>query len=249
MRLKLLNDILTEISLDDQELARSLTQLRVTSDSSSLVDKLISESVEARLLQEIESRLSFISEYLSQHDSDANVLERIHQELENILDLESQVSSIWSTPKDHITRINELHTRLQAELMDAMSTVPPILNEKRKADGALTAASIEASLVKLSLFRAQAHHKLYGFASDTQPDATMAHALSIAYDKLKDEADHLKEEEQALDDQIEAYARLIRLADGGNSGRFAQIVEDYVQVEKETEECKRDLRRLGWIGD
>ncbi|KIK60453.1 hypothetical protein GYMLUDRAFT_608326 [Collybiopsis luxurians FD-317 M1] len=76
-------------------------------------------------------------------------------------------------------RINsELHTRLQAELMDVMSTIPPILNEKRKANDALTAATIEASLVKLSLFRAQAHHKLFGFGSDTQPDATMAHYLS-----------------------------------------------------------------------
>ncbi|KAJ3811368.1 hypothetical protein F5876DRAFT_39773, partial [Lentinula aff. lateritia] len=143
------------------------------------------------------------------------------------------------------------HITLQTELLDAISTFPPSLNEKHKADNALSAAVIEASLVKLSLIRAQSHQKFYGYISKTQPDATMIKALSIAQDKLKDEADDLLEEERALDSQIEEYARLLRLVDGSprsNRAGFAQIVEDHIRVEKETVECRRDLRRLGWMG-
>jgi hypothetical protein len=110
----------------------------------------------------------------------------------------------------------------------------------------LIAATIEASLIKLSLLRAQSYQKLYGFTSDT---ATMAKALTAAHAKLKEEAHDLLEEEHALDTQIEEYARLTRLVDGHSEPGFAQVVEDYIRVVKESEECKRDLRRLGWTGD
>lgn len=123
------------------------------------------------------------------------------------------------------------------------------MNGKRKASDALTTATIEASLVKLSLLRAQSHQKLYGFASDVETDATMANALTTAHEKLKEEANDLLEEDQALDAQIEEYKHLMRLVDGNSGAGFAQIVEDYIRVEKELEECKRDLRRLGWTED
>jgi hypothetical protein len=30
-------------------------------------------------------------------------------------------------------------------------------------------------------------------------------------------------------------------------GDYAQIVEDYARIQNESEECKRDLKMLGWI--
>ncbi|KAJ3908129.1 hypothetical protein F5879DRAFT_409066 [Lentinula edodes] len=251
LRLKILNELLSELSLNDQELARSLTHLQLAIDPSSFASKLSNDSaLEARLSEEIESRLSSILEFLG-GDVDIPLLDQIHKEIEDIASLESELSSTWSSSIDVISRINELHITLQTELLDAISTIPPALNEKHKADNALSAAVIEASLVKLSLMRARSHQKFYGYVSKTQPDATMIKALSIAQDKLRDEADDLLEEERALDSQIEEYARLMRLVDGSSESDragFAQIVEDYIRVEKETEECRRDLRRLGWTG-
>ncbi|KAE9399964.1 hypothetical protein BT96DRAFT_919738 [Gymnopus androsaceus JB14] len=243
-----------------QQLARSLTRLRLEQLSGSnatvkdLSSQLITDSVETRLSQEIESRLLSISEFLSvgsvasdNGNATSNLPDQIHRVLEDIVSLEADLSSSWSSAADLITRIEQLHTRLQSDLLDAISTIPSTLNEKRMANDALSAATIEASLVKLSLLRAQSHQKLYGFASGTNPDsATMTSALSIAYAKLKDEARDLVEEEKALDLQIEEYDGLMRLVDGGG---FGQIVEDYIRVEKETEECRRDLRRLGWADD
>ncbi|KAJ3881266.1 hypothetical protein F5051DRAFT_120695 [Lentinula edodes] len=251
LRLKILNELLSELSLKDQELARSLTHLQLSIDPSSFASKLSNDSaLEARLSEEIESRLSSILEFLG-GDVDIPLLDQIHKEIEDIASLESELSSTWSSSIDVISRINELHITLQTELLDAISTLPPALNIKRKADNALSAAVIEASLVKLSLMRAQSRQKFYGYVSKTQPDATMTKALSIAQDKLRDEADDLSEEERALDSQIEEYARLMRLVEGSpesDRAGFAQIVEDYIRVEKETEECRRDLRRLGWTG-
>ncbi|KAF5388684.1 hypothetical protein D9757_004757 [Collybiopsis confluens] len=176
---------------------------------------------------EIES----VSEFLSEIN--------INEQLENIASLESQVSEIWSSSMHLVTRIHDLHTRLQKDLINALSTIPPSLNRYHQASNALSAATIEASLAKLSLQRGQSYQTVYGFASESQPDSTMANALSIAYGKLQEEAQGLKDEEQALDQQIEEYRRLMALADGGG---FAQIVEDYVRIQAEIEECKRDLR-------
>ncbi|KAJ3981994.1 hypothetical protein F5890DRAFT_438692 [Lentinula detonsa] len=183
-------------------------------------------ALETQLLQEIESRLSSISAFLG----------------------ESELSSSCSSAIDLITHINQLHTTLQTELLDAISTIPPSLHNKHKAHNALSAAIIEASLVKLSLMKAQLHQQIYGFSSDTQPEATMTNALSIAYHKLKDEAEDLMEAERDLDGRIDEYERLMQLVEGYSREGFGQIVEDYIRVEKETEECRRDLRRLGWTG-
>ncbi|KAF9071374.1 hypothetical protein BDP27DRAFT_526750 [Rhodocollybia butyracea] len=214
--------------------------------------KILSNSVDRRLLQAIESRLLAVSAFVSETPSDekdTNVLEEIQVELESIASLESELSSSRATIADLITRIDKSHTRLKANLLEGLSTFPPVLNRKRKASDDLVAATIEASLVKLSLLRAQSYQKLYGFTSDTEPDATMAKALTTAHGKLKEEAHGLLEEEHALDAQIEEYERLTRLVDGDSGTEFAQVVEDYIRVEKESEECRRDLRRLGSTGN
>ena len=36
---------------------------------------------------------------------------------------------------------------------------------------------------------------------------------------------------------------------GGRDAGFAQVVKDMARVKRETEECRKDLRRLGWTGD
>lgn len=81
----------------------------------------------------------------------------------------------------------------------------------------------------------------------------MKDALSAAYGKLKRQEQRMEEEERELDRQLEEYGRLLQLVDGGRArsanGGFAQVVEDWSRVTKETEECRKDLRRLGWSGD
>lgn len=53
----------------------------------------------------------------------------------------------------------------------------------------------------------------------------------------------VKEEERALDQELGEYAQLLNLVD--ERGGFAQVI-DWVRVRRETEECRQDLRRLGW---
>lgn len=76
----------------------------------------------------------------------------------------------------------------------------------------------------------------------------MAKALAAASKKIKSDERRLVEEEQALDRELDEYARLLQLVDGPEGG-FSQVVEDWTRVQKESAECRRDLRRLGWTGD
>jgi hypothetical protein len=78
----------------------------------------------------------------------------------------------------------------------------------------------------------------------------MAQALSTVYEKLKKDERKMEEEQHVVDRQLDEYQRLLQLVDGSGGGfGFGQVVEDWTRVQKETEECKRDLRRLGWTGD
>ena len=43
-----------------------------------------------------------------------------------------------------------------------MRILPPLLERARSADDELTATTIEVSLIKLSLIRAQSEHRFYG---------------------------------------------------------------------------------------
>lgn len=63
-----------------------------------------------------------------------------------------------------------------------------------------------------------------------------------------EEEDALRMEIQDLDRQIQEYEALLRLVDG-NSGGYQQIVKDWLKTKRETDECLKDLRRLGWTGD
>jgi outer membrane protein TolC len=74
---------------------------------------------------------------------------------------------------------------------------------------------------------------------------TMRTALSNAHAALSEAQRRLDEEEAELDRQLGEYEEVLRLVDGG----YAQVVEDMAKVRQGTEECRHDLRRLGWSGD
>lgn len=76
----------------------------------------------------------------------------------------------------------------------------------------------------------------------------MARALAAAQEKLRAKQRAQEDEERALDAQLAAYEGALGLV-GGREGGFAQLVEDMARVRRETEECRKDLRRLGWTGD
>jgi hypothetical protein len=76
----------------------------------------------------------------------------------------------------------------------------------------------------------------------------MTEALSAASKKAEEDERYLAKEERAMDRELAEYSRLLRLLDGPEGG-FAQVVEDWTRVQRETEECRRDLRHLGWTGD
>jgi hypothetical protein len=76
----------------------------------------------------------------------------------------------------------------------------------------------------------------------------MVRALGAAHQKLKEDEKRLADEERDVDRQLLEYNNLLQLVDGP-SGGFAQVVDDWIKVQKETHECRKDLRRLGWTGD
>ncbi|KAF9462896.1 hypothetical protein BDZ94DRAFT_1260117 [Collybia nuda] len=160
----------------------------------------------------------------------------------------SQVTAAYDRIETTIARICEIHTHLQKSLSDALIRFPSNANKKYLSLNDLLATTIETSLIKLSLMRARAHQALYDFKSPTNPQASMSGAVSFAYATLKKEERRLDEEIRALNRQTEEYEVMLKLVDGEGGG-FGQVVEDWTRVQKEKEECKRDLRRLGWTGD
>ncbi|KAF8216414.1 hypothetical protein K438DRAFT_389728 [Mycena galopus ATCC 62051] len=145
--------------------------------------------------------------------------------------------------------IQQIHPRLQRRLTHALENFPPEIESRRAASDDLLAMTIETSLVKVSLIRAQVLELVYNYSSPKNSELSMRRALSAAYGKLKEDERELEDEELALDRELAEYQALLDMVDGGGSGGFKQIVADTARVEKETEECRRDLRRLGWTGD
>ena len=129
-----------------------------------------------------------------------------------------------------------------------ISKYPAAIKDKRVSTNDLISATIEISLIKLSLVRARAHQALYHYRSTGRPQANMTDALSAAYTKLTMDEQKMEEEEASLDCQLKEYETMLLIIDGRGGG-FAQVVEDWTRLQKEKEECRRDLRRLGWTGD
>ncbi|KZT10086.1 uncharacterized protein LAESUDRAFT_471873 [Laetiporus sulphureus 93-53] len=213
--------------------------------------------IEAQVSTELKKTLCAMQEYYSDECAGnaeeqlrlAYALpERIRAQQERILQERSAVQDAQAQIHQLVTEINEIHPRLQEQLVEALTTLPPLLNETRATQADVLSATIEASLLKLSLIRTRAYNALYGYISRSDPDCTMNNALLAAHEKLFAKQREQEEEERALDARIAEYDNLMLLVGGGEGG-FAQIVEDMARVKKETEECRRDLCRLGWTGD
>ncbi|KAI0629266.1 hypothetical protein C8Q77DRAFT_1066335, partial [Trametes polyzona] len=160
-----------------------------------------------------------------------------------------------------VEQLNTAEPALQSQLRSAFETLPPQLRAARTAEADVLAATIEAALLKLSLVRVRAHRALYGFsqqsssaatsgasASTSSRRATVAQAVTAAHEALLSRQRAQEEEMRTLDGQISVYEGMLGLVEGGG-GAFAQVVSDMARVKRETEECRRDLRRLGWTGD
>ena len=51
-----------------------------------------------------------------------------------------------------------------------------------------------------------------------------------------------------MDKQLAEYEAVLNMF-GGKGGGFKQVVDDMARVKREVDECRKDLRRLGWTGD
>lgn len=142
---------------------------------------------------------------------------------------------------------------MDQKLKKAVSVTLPAHETTRNASIDLLAATIETSLVKLSLSQARADRALYGHKLSPSvgkdgASASAGKAIEAAYLSLKKDEKEMAVQGQSLDRQLQEYESLMQLVDGG-SGGYRQIVSEWTKVKQETEECLKDLRRLGWTGD
>jgi hypothetical protein len=148
------------------------------------------------------------------------------------------------------TQILQIHPTLHSYLSLALSTYPHLLSDKQKAATSLLSTTIETSLLKLSLIRARAHASLY--SKKPSQSCTMANTLENLSAMLSRVERKRAAENRELDERLAEYNEMLNLVDGdgrGGGGGFRGVVDDWVKVKKEQEECLRDLRRLGWTGD
>ncbi|KAJ6581417.1 hypothetical protein B0H19DRAFT_505765 [Mycena capillaripes] len=210
------------------------------------------------ILKEIESILKSISDYWNsftsgadgnQESSSQNLHRDIQTRLGKIETSETEADNAYDRIQLLLQAIEQIHPRLQQRLAYALQKFPRDIESRSSANNDLLAMTIEASLVKVSLIRAQVLELVYNYSSPKNPELQMRHALSAAYAKLKEDERELDEEEHKLDHELAQYQTLLDMVDGGGSGGFRQLVADTARVEKETEECRKDLRRLGWAGE
>ena len=145
--------------------------------------------------------------------------------------------------------MEQTHDSLQKALRKALSETFQVHDKFRSATIDLVAAMIETSLIKLSLIRARSQQALYDYRPTTDPKSprNMAKALDAAHRKLRKDEQRLKEEEFQVDQQLQEYEGVLKIVDV-SSGGYRQLIDDWVRVKRESEECRRDLRRLGWTG-
>lgn len=140
---------------------------------------------------------------------------------------------------------------LDRRLHRAVSVTFPAHDATRTSSIDLLAATIETSLIKLSLTRTRAERALYNHQPQTNTldqGVNIAKAIEAAYSSLKKDGKEMKMQSQSLDLQLQEYESLMQLVDGGKNG-YQQIINDWTKVQQETDECLKDLRRFGWTGD
>ena len=145
--------------------------------------------------------------------------------------------------------MEQTHDNLQKALRKALSETFQVHDKFHSATTDLVATMIETSLIKLSLIRARSQQALYDYRPATDPKSprNMAKALDAAHRKLRKDEQRLKEEEFQVDLQLQEYEGVLKIVDV-SSGGYRQLIDDWVGVKRESEECRRDLRRLGWTG-
>ncbi|KAF8584018.1 hypothetical protein K439DRAFT_1633877 [Ramaria rubella] len=139
----------------------------------------------------------------------------------------------------------KIHPHLHDTLHEILEALPSTMNAKHNASSDFLAMTVETSLLKLSVVRARLQSTLYGYASPLNPRVTISSAVKQLYEKLTAHQLVLESQEQDMQSRLREYEQLLELMDGNGAG-FAQVVEDLATVKRETEECRRDLRRLGW---
>lgn len=134
--------------------------------------------------------------------------------------------------------------------MVLISTTLPAFDAARNVSINVLAATIEASLQKLDLIRGRTRRAFYNHQQriPASNSSTVAQAIVGAYNALKKEEKDLKAESQKLDQQLQEYEALLELVDGEGGG-YQQVVKDWLKTKQETDDCLKDLRRLGWTGD
>lgn len=146
----------------------------------------------------------------------------------------------------------QIREKFEHELKQAISTTFPIYDAARSASIDLLLSTIETALIKLSLIRARSERALYNHKpkNEYNNSKSVSQALTLAFKSLKKEEKDMKTEALSLDQQLHEYETLLQLVDGGKgSGGYQQVVNDWTKIKQETDECKKDLRRLGWTGD
>jgi len=217
----------------------------------------LSAAVHRRFHEAIELSIKSMTELMfgicdiSDIDSQANMGAELPHQIEKfqgeLLRMQQEVAGAGNRIQPLIAELELVHRRLQSELTKSLSVIPQEQRKINLASTDLLAASIETSLIQLSLIRARAHQSLYGFKTTSSSKHDLSRALSSAYNKATREARRMKDEAATLDRQIHEYEALLGLVDEG--GGYKQVIEDWTRVKQDTEECRRDLRRLGWTGD
>jgi len=139
--------------------------------------------------------------------------------------------------------INQVHSHLQRRLKEAFDTLPPPSNSKGASFHGLLAAKIEASLLKLSLVRARLRSSLYDYTPSSDSSTSVGDAVKKMDKKLKHKLRNLQSEEDSMKKQLAEYEKMLKMVDTKGGG-FSQVVEDLARVKRETEECRKDLRRV-----
>ncbi|KAF4610563.1 hypothetical protein D9613_006876 [Agrocybe pediades] len=222
-------------------------------------------AIRQRLLSDVQATLSSIEEYLG-GDVDTkedqrgdeftghrpqSLLEQIELRKGEIAMLRGQVDAATAHATQLAEEITQKGKDLSAKLTRATDTIFPLHDAARSASVDLFTAAIEASLIKLSLMKEQTKKNLYTYRPRStleQELPNMAQAVSTAYASLKEDEKKIKDEAASLDRELLEYESVLQLVDGDNGG-YQQIVNDWTKVQRETDECLMDLRRLGWTGD
>ncbi|KAH8093794.1 hypothetical protein BXZ70DRAFT_897331, partial [Cristinia sonorae] len=173
--------------------------------------------------------------------------------------LREEITSVRKHIVELVEEINGIHPRLESTLLDAIQRFPPNIQTERTLRAEVLANTIETCLLKLSLMRYRTYAALYGFSStssstspptpNTPTSATMHAALTQTHTLLRTKDLAQQDEEKRLDKQLREYEKVMELVGRGRGGGFGQVVEDMARVKREMDECRRDLKRLGWTGD